>query len=71
MNATSGALASENLENHSGIKKECLECVKISEQLQICKGTAEQKTSGKSLDKSPKTKKEECKHLRMRKRSSS
>ena len=71
MNATSGAEAGQHSGNQSGINIDCVECVKLAEKLEKCKGSADNKTNGEASDKSPKTRKEECKHLRMRIRKSS
>lgn len=67
MNATSGARASQ----HAGTNAECAECANLAEKLEKCKGSAKNKANGGAPDKSPKTRKEECKHLRMRIRKSS
>lgn len=71
MNASSGAEAGQHYGNQSGINTDCAECVKLAEKLEKCKGSADNKTNGEASDKSPKTRKEECKHLRMRIRKSS
>lgn len=71
MNDTLGPEAGQHVENQSGINTNCAECVKLAEKLEKCKGSAENKTNGEASDKSPKTRKEECKHLRMRIRKSS
>lgn len=74
MNGTSGAEAGQLAENQSGMNTDCAECVKLAEKLaeklEKCKGSAGNKTGGEASDKSPKTRKEECKHLRMRIRKS-
>lgn len=71
MNATSKAGVDQQAEVHSGVNTNCAECAKLAEKLEKCKGTAENKANGEASDKSPKARKEECKHLRMRIRKSS
>jgi hypothetical protein len=71
MNGTSGAEAGQLSENQSGVNMDCAECMKLAEKLEKCKGSAGNKTGGEASDKSPKARKEECKHLRMRVRKSS
>lgn len=69
MNATRKAGAGQQAENHSGMNTDCAECAKLAEKLEKCKGSAE--NNGEASGKSPKARKEECKHLRMRIRKSS
>lgn len=71
MNAISGAGASQGSETHSGMNKDCPECAKLAGKLEKCKGSAGNNESGGASDKTPRARKEECKHLRMRVRKDS
>lgn len=71
MNATTKAGAGQQAESHSGMNTDCAECARLTEKLEKCKGSAENNANGEASGKSPKARKEECKHLRMRIRKSS